>query len=511
MNRTLVWPWHGLVRGSFVHLPNGDTLPYDQPLGLQTAIYGPGDTHLISVKGIEPITPEEAASAPPGGHYWDGQALITGASLYNRSFQGWMYQAEDGSRWRASLIAGTINAGLTNVRVTLTRFGEFGVAAESFTTLLVAPVGQADDNMRRKLSGNLGFPGDEVVRLHSFSPSGKTAILAWSLFNRSSDRDAQDVDVRPRAYTFYKISLERTETAVLISGEVLYSFDDVYSEDRSESGTPYSRFGNSGALGLEIDRKPIIRDGKYLGDTVTYDFSPVVEVISGDSGNWNGPSSLEVTRRWMVMVVFDNETVRPCYLNFHDTYARGEASFTGQTLSPKIIEEYTDGTQQIIDDGKLNITGGGFGSGQGAVTWEGPGAEWSRTNNYSVSSSWDHGNLSVVAVDGEHVSSEVYEDTRFIMWTDSGASFGGFGGSLPNYQAGGKRWSLVFYSNNLIAVTSVDVYIDQTERVEGVITSKGYQAVESIGVLPADMRHYGSYNPATEEFIILSPDKVNWV
>ena len=509
MNRTLVWPWHGLVRNSLIHLPDGDTRPYDQPQGLQTAICGPGDTHLISVKGIEPITPEEAASAPPGGQYWAGRALITGTSLYGRSFQGWMFQAEDGSRWQASIIAGTINAGSTNIRITLKRFGEFGVAGETFTTLLVAPIGQADDNMRRKLSGNLGFPGDEVVRLHSFSPSGRTAILAWSLFNRTSDRDAQDVDARPRPYTFYKVSLDRTESVLSIAGEVLFAFDDVYTEERNESGDSYGQFGDTGPA-IEIDRKPIERDPS-LGDVVTYDFSPTIEVINGPSGSWNGPASLEVTRQWMLMVVFESEDIRPCHLKCHDTYVRGAASFTVSTLSPLIVEEYKNGGQNVLDYGSSNITGGGIASGRGTATWDGPGSEWSRTNSYSVSSNWNDGDLTVVYVDGAWTNTTTYPDTPFKMWADLGASFGGFGGSLPNYSASAKKWSFILYSNNLIAVTEADARGDDIERVIGVITSEGYQGLNSSEVLPADMRHYGSYNPATEEFIILTPDKVNWV
>lgn len=511
MNRLLVWPWHGMVRGFFVHLPNGDTLPYDQPIGPNTAICGPGDTHLITVDGIEPITPEEAANAPPGGQYWSGQALITGGSLYNRPFQGWMFQAEDGSRWRASLVAGIIGAESTPIRVTLTRFGEFGVAAESFTTVLDAPVGQADGNMRRKLSGTAGIAADVTVRLHSFSPTGRTAILAWSLFNRAPSGGGQDVDVRPRAYTFYKISLERIESTLSLSGEVLFDFNDVFTEEIiSSTGTEYSSFGPTPAP-TETDREPIIRDGNYVGDTVTYDFSPSVPVIHGPSGSWYGPANLEQTRQWMVMVVFEDETPSPCYLKFHDTYTRGAASFSASTVSPRIIEEYTDGTLQVIDDGVRNITGGAVASGQGSVTWNGPGSEWSRTNSYSVSSNINGDTLTIVQVDGGHVTTEVTGNTFFRLGPDNGAYFNGSAGGLPSYAPGSKRWALIFYANNLIAVTAFDYYGDGIEKVKGVITSNGYQALESPLVLPADMRHFGSYNPATGEFIVLSPDRVNWV
>ncbi|MEQ7921135.1 hypothetical protein ABQX22_18200 [Xanthomonas sp. WHRI 1810A] len=509
MNRTLVWPWHGMVRGAVVHLPNGDTRPYIQPPGLQTSLYGPGDTHLIQVEGIEPITPEEAASAPPGGEYWAGQALITGSSLYNRSLQGWIFQAEDGSRWRASFIPGTIDAESTVVQITLTRFGEFGVAPETHTTRLTAPFGQTDFTTRLKLFGNLGAASDVAVRLHSVSRTGRTAVLAWSLFNPATGSAERDVDFRPRAFGFYKVSLALIENALSVTGEVLFGFDDIYSEEVSSGETLYSKFGNSGDL-VEVDRQPIIRD-ETLGDTVTYEFSPTVEVITGESGVWNGPLNWESTVQWLVMVLFDGETPKPCYLKFHDTYVRGEASFTATTVSPLIREEYSDGGSQTLDPGYMNITGGGVASGQGTVTWLGPGAPWSMTNQYSVSSSWDDGTLTVVSVDGSKVITEVYENTGFKMWTDSGAGLAGSGGDLPHYYAGNKQSSFVLYSNNLIAVTAVDYGGDQIERVEGVITTRGYHALDAPLLLPADKRHYGSYNPATDEFIVLSPDKVNWV
>lgn len=508
MNRMLVWPWHGLVRNSVVNLPNGETVSYSQPPG--GAIYGPGDTHLIKVPGVAPITPEEAATTPPGGQYWAGQALLTGASLYNKGLSGWIFQAEDGTRWIANLSAFTIRDASSTVQLLLRRFGDFGVPAESVPHTLEVPVGNTDFTARLKLFGNLGAASDVTVRLHNVSTSGRTAILAWSLFNPATGNAEKTVDARVRAYMFYKVSLSRVEKTFVVAGEVLFDFDDIYSEELSDSGNLYGSFGEAGGA-IEIDRTPIIRDGEHVGDTVTYNFSPTVEVINGPTGTWNGPASSEATRQWMVMVAFEDETPRPCYLKFHDTYARGGASFSASTLSPMIREEFNDGSSQTIDPGSMNITGGGSASGQGTVSWEGPGTAWSRTNQYSVSSNWDHGDLTVISVDGASVVTETYGDTPFKMWADSGASLAGSGGDLPHYNAGEKRSSFVLYSNNLIAITSTDYRGDAIERMDGVLTATGYKALERPVALPVDMRHYGSYNPATEEFIVLTPDKVNWV
>jgi len=507
MSRLLVWPWHGLVRGSQVHLPNGETVSYSQPPGAVT--YGSGDTHLVKVPDIAPITPEEAETAPPGGQYWAGQALITAGTLYNQSIGGWIFQAEDGTRWIVGIGAYSINAATSSVQLIFTRFGDFGVAAERFTRTLNVPVGLPDDTVRRKLFGDPGAAKNVSVRLHSVSASGRSAVLAWSLYPTAESQYESVTDTRPRAYTFCKVSLYRIEKVLSVSGEVLYSFDDVYAEERTETGGLYARFGNSGTA-VEIDRKPIERDPD-LGDTVTYNFSPTVEVINGPSGSWRGPGSLEVSRRWIIMVVFEGEDVRPYYLRCQDTYVRGAASFTLSTLSPMIIEEYKDGSSRTLQNGETSLSGGGYASGQGTITWDGPGSAWSRTNSYSVSSSLVNGELVITTADGDWTNVTNYGDTPFTMWTDLGASFGAYGGSLPYYAASAKQWSFVFYSNNLIAVTEYDDRGDQIQRVIGVITSKGYQNLGSQEVLPADMRHYGSYNPATEEFIILTPDKVNWV
>ncbi|MCO7557376.1 hypothetical protein, partial [Metapseudomonas otitidis] len=124
--RVLFWPWHGLLYENRLILPNGQSRAHPMPDQSDFAVSNPGDTHLIRVAGVPPITPEEAAQAPDGGEYWAGTALLSGTDLYGQRLNGWIYQAPSGSNWWLRLENLSVGASSTTGRFRIRRFGVAG-------------------------------------------------------------------------------------------------------------------------------------------------------------------------------------------------------------------------------------------------------------------------------------------------------------------------------------------------------------------------------------------------
>lgn len=135
-------PWHGLVRDGQLRLPDSSTRSYPQPQP-SSASEGPdviGSAHLVKRPGIGPVslTPAQAALAADNKHQWRDTAILSGSTwqLYGQQLDGWLYFAPDGSRWRVRIPLGNSQyafADTLNFDVQLDRFGDFGVAPESYT------------------------------------------------------------------------------------------------------------------------------------------------------------------------------------------------------------------------------------------------------------------------------------------------------------------------------------------------------------------------------------------
>lgn len=143
-----VWgcPWHGPVQGGQLTLPNAATKAYPQPAGLSVSGQGPvpdryGETHRLAVPGVPVVerTSEEQAADAAAGWQWRNEAILSGAQqeLFGRALAGWIYVAPDGSRWRVQCVALNENTdhtiGPITLTVTLSRFGDFGKAAEQYS------------------------------------------------------------------------------------------------------------------------------------------------------------------------------------------------------------------------------------------------------------------------------------------------------------------------------------------------------------------------------------------
>ena len=125
-------PWHGLVKNSVVHLPNGTQRPYPQPPGQG---WRGGCASLIARPDMPAIeTPAEQAA---DGMEWRNTATLAGvSSLHGRSLgaSAWIYIDPAGDRWRVTTTLSTVNL-LTPpsaVTVKLDRFGVFGGQPQAY-------------------------------------------------------------------------------------------------------------------------------------------------------------------------------------------------------------------------------------------------------------------------------------------------------------------------------------------------------------------------------------------
>lgn len=198
--RVTVWgrPWHGLVEGGTLTLPNGATMSHPYP-----GDAGDADVLAFRPPGTPAVarTPEQAAADAAAGRQWLDYALISGRAprlLYGQSLGGagtWLYAAPDGSRWLVRLQGATSLRNLTvpwSVSVTVERFGEFGAPAESHT------LSDTLTDWQQTLPGNPaglyhvaphGAVTSAYCTVQDVRPDGSQAVLAVEIDDLPSQQD----------------------------------------------------------------------------------------------------------------------------------------------------------------------------------------------------------------------------------------------------------------------------------------------------------------------------------
>lgn len=505
MARVLTWPWHGRVTGGLLPIMFKGIRVQVGMTRDQAAATGPGDNHRIVVPGIEPISEEEQARTPTGGSYWAGRALISSGFLYNRGI-GWIYQATDGSRWAVTFVERNVSANTSTVVLQFSRFGEVGRATERYQRTLTVAVGQLGQGDRARFFSDLGPVSNVTIRLHSVSDSGRTAILAWNVFNSGSDRS---VDTRHRAYTFVKVTLRGAGLSLSAVHEVLYPFSAVFSETPAP-GLQYVQVGgNTGNL-VEKSRTALEEGG---GDRVVYEYDSTVEFIeSNGPGTFSLVSPVAFVQRqnWMVGVFFDGEDPVPGYIRVTST-GGSYWSVELETVRPEILIQYYDGSTVIEQLGQSMYRGGGGFSGSCTIAWDGPGAPWSRSFNYVTSSTITGRNVTTdYTFNGQSASGSG-------AWPNVGEPIvpllmGDRGGRLPCVEAGYGNFTLVTYivpySNNLVGIAEQKNI--EPGKFYGALTPAGYVAAGGDLSLE-NYEHYGSYHPFTGEVVVGSSLPVNFI
>lgn len=176
-------PWHGLIQGGQLALPNAEQLAMRQPQGPG---YEQGNTHLIALPTapVTERTPEQADADEAAGMQWLNQALIAGDQIHGRPIgQGcWVYHDADSTNWLVETTLQNAGPAQTDCTVTLRRFGVFGGEPESHEyTLPVVGVEAA----RSWWGLN---PSNVQVRMYSAHPDGRAAVFAvLGLHNGSTE------------------------------------------------------------------------------------------------------------------------------------------------------------------------------------------------------------------------------------------------------------------------------------------------------------------------------------
>ena len=166
-------PFHGLVKGGQLTLPNAATMPYPQPVGEH---WQQGSTALIKHPNAPGVTrtPEAQAEDAAAGLQWWDRAILSGNQLYGKELPGWIYIDPNGGRWLVTTTLSTAHISGGVCTVTLSRFGVLGGEPESYTYSVTVP------NMGQGTPVISGTTGTRVQRYHS-SPTGNAAVFEVAL------------------------------------------------------------------------------------------------------------------------------------------------------------------------------------------------------------------------------------------------------------------------------------------------------------------------------------------
>lgn len=168
-----VWgvPWHGLVRGGMLELPNRQRIAYPQP-------GGDGSTALIQHPAATPVsrTPEEQAADAAAGRQWWHQAILASSQLHGVNLNGWLYIDPAGENWLVQTTLPSVPVSGGSATFTLKRFGVFGAAAVEHSYAVSVPdMGQATPEI-------FGSNGELRLSRYHVRPDGSAAVFevaAW--------------------------------------------------------------------------------------------------------------------------------------------------------------------------------------------------------------------------------------------------------------------------------------------------------------------------------------------
>lgn len=132
-------PFHGVVSGGVLPLPNGTNKVYPQPGGQTADQYG--SARALIVPGVPEVerSPEQQAADTAAGYTWRNVATLSGGrnQLWGQPLNGWIYVDPAGERWLVRFPAGWDNtehslSAPLNLTFRLSRFGVMGGEAEDY-------------------------------------------------------------------------------------------------------------------------------------------------------------------------------------------------------------------------------------------------------------------------------------------------------------------------------------------------------------------------------------------
>jgi len=164
-------PFHGLIQGAQLTLPNDLTMPMRQPSGLP---FEQGSTHLIDLP-TAPVTvrtPEQQEADTLAGMQWLDKAIIAGDQIHGQELGAgrWIYYA-DGNWLVSSTLQGS-TGNITTCTITLKRFGVFGGEPLEYVYTVAVP----------SLAAEYGYwsmsAGSTNLHLYSAHPQGSAGMFA---------------------------------------------------------------------------------------------------------------------------------------------------------------------------------------------------------------------------------------------------------------------------------------------------------------------------------------------
>lgn len=251
-------PFHGLVRGGVLVLPNGVQMTYRQPVG--------GNTYVFKKPGIAVITrsPADQITDTAAGYQWRNYALISGGNsqLYGHDLGvlAWIYLAADGSRWQVRLMQTYATFSLTSwdFYFAVSRFGDFGIPAESYTIhTTLTDLGQPSaQNLFLRMNANIGGTNYIIANqitagtfwLSDVSPDGSEAIIGM---DGDIDPNLTSVGALPAwmgeqgmPLGFLKFNFSGSGPSIAVSGSILYTRAQVMPT-MSKNGTVLTTSSNA--------------------------------------------------------------------------------------------------------------------------------------------------------------------------------------------------------------------------------------------------------------------------
>lgn len=271
-------PYHGLVMGSSLTLPNGQQITYTQPPR--------GGTYEIRRPGwVAPApTAPQIAYDTANGFEWRDYALMTGAvrsdsgqmHLGGQPINGWIWFDPQGQPWRVAVLGygGSNNA----ARVPSFRFSRFGVmGAESETFDRAAPAFSIAQSIAQTIQhrpvagGSLQtLAADSAAIRHKLvdvTPDGSRTL--WCAFCMHYTTNPQTPFVE-RPVAFYEITVS---TAGEVSGAVIKGRAECVGDLQTLSIPPYACQVST----LEQINPEII----YSGCTESFDWETTTTVTAG--------------------------------------------------------------------------------------------------------------------------------------------------------------------------------------------------------------------------------------
>lgn len=291
-------PWHGLIQGGQLALPNEETMTMRQPAGLP---FEQGNTHLIALPTapVTERTEDQEEADELAGRQWLNKALIAGDQIHGTSIgQGsWIYHDDDGANWLVTTTLQNAAPPAVECTVTLKRFGIFGGEPESYVYTVAVPGLDASRAYWSLASANVR------ARMYSAHPQGHGAIFA--VLGKFTGVE----DWRPIAWQQLTLSGAASDctVAVTLLHDAAETFGTIVSDDNGNFTSElvrYDRIGTSEVVDTTIGYPTC--SGNYTA-TESYTFGP-----SSSPGGWfafpgSGYSQRRETTDCIVAVLYEAE------------------------------------------------------------------------------------------------------------------------------------------------------------------------------------------------------------